>query len=120
MQLCILFNEGADRTARLDGKTILELITSAGKTAISWRAKGRRRMIALLRTYAPDLKTRTALAILNQVRQGTISASPIQERLNYEGAIELIAELVSADKESEAAWIAYGMPYLERAEVYII
>lgn len=64
----------------------------------------------ILRDYAPDLKTRTALNILNQVREGKIAAVDFQRNPLPRDIMELVIKFVHADKEAEEKWLAIGMP----------
>lgn len=67
-------------------------------------------MIHLLRTYAPDLKTRIALNILNQIREGKIGRAYFNQQNLPNDLIELMAKLASVDSQAEEKWIELGMP----------
>ncbi len=117
----MLLDLGADRFVRLSGydnQPLIPIFEEDIKTKIKYlneynrdqlpRIRG---MIKVLRTYAPDLKTRTALSILNQVREGKLTKDYFNNRpLDL---IELIAKLASIDPEAQTKWIKLGMPSYE-------
>lgn len=84
-------------------------IESGDPKMLEW-LKIKQDIITLLRTYAPDLKTRVALIILNQVREGKITEKDFEENPLPRDIIELIAKLADIDPEAKKAWIAIGMP----------
>lgn len=122
-QMQYLLSLGADRTIRYRaGNSLISEVQRIEKRAESElkksphnfisrkQYKDSKKIIPILRSYAPDLKTSMALNILNQVREERIGREYFQQHPLPRDIIELIAKLASVDPEAEEKWIAIGMP----------
>ncbi len=104
-QVRFLLNSGANRAK---GDLIQGLIQIRKMACDDVEYHYADKMIRLLRTYAPDLKTRMALYILNLLREGKVSQQDLS-RIPLD-VLELIAKLASVDPEAQEKWIELGMP----------
>lgn len=67
-------------------------------------------VLDLLRTYAPDERTRVALEYVNAIREGNFTRDYLEAQSFPDYMIEYMAYLASFDPQAQAKWIEIGMP----------